>query len=123
MNVEVGTVLYKLLTDIKGRTVGVERCEIVSEEGPGMEIELTGRRAGQRVYGKWTVWKIVGETGAIYSPYTHHSMSGYYLKYEDAVSAGLEQLTNTLNRANKSQEKAKKSHEYFVKLAEELKVK
>lgn len=117
MNVEIGTVLYKLLTSIDGRAVGVERCEIVGEEGPGLD------KYGNRIRGRWTCWKIVGETGKIYSEYTHHSLSGYYLKYEDAVSTGLEQLTHTLNRANKSQEKAKKAHEYFVKLTDELKVK
>lgn len=117
MNVEVGTVLYKLHKSIDGSAVGIERCEVVGEEGPGID------KYGNRVYGKYTVWKIVGENGKIYSEYTHHSLNGYYLKYEDAVNSGLKQLTNTLNRANKNQEKAKKSHEFFVKLADELKVK
>lgn len=123
MQVGIGDVLYKLMTATDGKTVGVERCIIIGEEGPGMEIELTGPRAGKRVYGKWTVWNILGlDTGRIYSAYTHHGLDGYYTRYQDAVDVGLKRMEELLARHTKVQEQTQKVHDHFVKLANELQV-
>lgn len=116
MSVGIGDVLYKLMTATDSKTVGVERCIIIGEEGPGL-ID------GKRVYGKWTVWKILGlDTGRTYSTYTHHGLDGYYTKYQDAVDVGVARMEELLASRSKSLEQAQKVHDHFAKLANELKV-
>jgi hypothetical protein len=109
-----GTILYKLHTNIDGQAVGIEKCVVLGESGPGIED-------GKRISGRWTTWDISGEKGNMYHPYTHHCMDGFFFEYDKAVAEGLEKSKATLDYFTKQKSKASKAYNHFKQLAKDLK--